>query len=69
MALTPKKLDAVRPTVPVDEVGRQTLVRVNINVPEVTRKQWKMAAIERGVSLGTLIENAVNETLSKTAKV
>lgn len=69
MALTPKKLDAVRPTVPVDEVGRQTLVRVNINVPEVTRKQWKVAAIERGISLGALIENAVNETLSKSAKV
>lgn len=69
MALTPKKLDAVRPTVPVDEVGRQSLVRVNINVPEVTRKQWKMAAIERGISLGALIENAVNEALSKSAKV
>jgi hypothetical protein len=69
MALTPKKLDAVRPTVPVGEIGRQSLVRVNINVPEVTRKQWKMAAIERGISLGSLIENAVNETLSKSAKV
>lgn len=69
MALTPKKLDAVRPTVPVGEVGRQTLVRVNVNVPESTRKQWKMAAIERGISLGALIESAVNEHLSKSAKV
>lgn len=69
MALTPKKLDAVRPTVPVAEVGRQNLVRVNINVTEATRKQWKMAAIERGVSLAALIENAVNEHLSKTVKV
>ncbi len=65
MALTPKKLDAVRPTVPVAEVGRQNLVRVNINVTEATRKHWKMAAIERGVSLAALIENAVNEDLSK----
>lgn len=69
MALTPKKLDAVRATVPVDEVGRQNLVRVNINVPEDTRKKWKMAAIERGISLAALIENAVNEDLSKSTKV
>lgn len=69
MALTPKKLDAVRPTVPVGEVGRQNLVRVNINVPEATRRQWKKAAIDTGVSLGALIENAVNEHLSKAAKV
>lgn len=65
MALTPKKLDAVRPTVPVAEVARQTLVRVNINVPEATRKQWKKAAIERELSLGALIERAVVEYLSK----
>ena len=69
MALTPKKLDAVRPTVPIDEVGRQTLVRININVPETTRKQWKITAVERGISLGTLIEKAVNEHLSKNTKV
>lgn len=68
MALTPKKLEAVRPTVPISEVGRQNLVRVNVNVPESIRKQWKMAAIERGISLGALIENAVNDHLSKGVK-
>lgn len=67
MALTPKRLKDVRPTVPVAAVGQQDLFRVNINVTEETRKRWKMAAIERNFTLSALIENAVNEYLSKSA--
>jgi hypothetical protein len=65
MALTAKKLDAVRPTVPVAEAGRQDLVRVNFNVRESVRRTWKRSALERQMTVAQLVEAAVNEYLSK----
>ncbi len=65
MALTAKKLDNVRPTVPVKEVQKEDLVRVNLNVPESQRTKWKIAAIERKQSLGDLIAEAVEAYLNK----
>ena len=59
MALTAKKLDQVRPTVPVQEVSKGDAVRININVSEATRKEWKRAAIERDMTVTQLIELAV----------
>lgn len=64
MALTAKKLDQVRPTVPVEEIGKGEAVRININVPEGTRKAWKKAAIERDMTVTDLIEAAVSRYLS-----
>lgn len=65
MALTSKKLDQVRPSVPVADVQKENLVRVNLNVPESQRARWKMAAIARKISLGDLIAEAVEAHLSK----
>ena len=65
MALKSKALADVRPTVPVAEVQKGELVRVNLNVPESVRQRWKLAAIERKMSLGELIAHAVEAQLSK----
>ena len=65
MALTAKKLDQVRPNLPVKEVQKEDLVRVNLNVPESQRTRWKIAAIERKQSLGDLIAEAVEAYLNK----
>ena len=63
MALTAKKPDQVRPTVPVQEVTAGDTVRVNINVSERTRKAWKQAALDRDMTLAQLIEAAVGAYL------
>ena len=65
MALTAKKLDQVRPNLPVQEVQKEDLVRVNLNVPESQRTRWKIAAIERKQSLSDLIAEAVEVYLNK----
>ena len=65
MALTAKKLDQVRPNLPVQEVQKEDIVRVNINVPESQRTRWKIAAIEKKRSLGDLIAEAVEAYLNK----
>ena len=65
MALKSKKLDEVRQSVPVAEVQKENLVRVNLNVPEAQRARWKVAAIERKVSLADLVAQAVEAHLSK----
>ena len=63
MALTSKKLEKVRPSLPVSEVQKDNLVRVNLNVSESQRARWKMAAIERRITLGDLIAEAVEAHL------
>ena len=65
MALKSKNLDDVRTTVPVREVQKEALVRVNLNVPESQRTRWKMAALERRIPLADLIIQAVEAMLSK----
>jgi hypothetical protein len=64
MALTAKKLEAVRPGIPVEEVNRENRARINFDVTKETRMRWKMAALRQGVTLAALIETAVNESLS-----
>lgn len=46
MGLKSKPLDQVRTSVPVHEVTREDVVRININVPESLRQQWKMASVQ-----------------------
>lgn len=65
MALKGKRLEDVRPTVPLELVIKKDLVRVNLNVPEDMRTRWKMAALERGIPLAELVISAVEESLSK----
>lgn len=65
MALKSKDLNAVRQTVPVQEVQKEELARVNLNVPESVRVKWKIAATEQKISLSELIIKAMNAHLSK----
>ena len=62
MALTVKPLNKVRESVPVKEVSKPSqaeLVRVNLEVEKETRQHWRMEAIERGLSLKELIQQAM----------
>jgi hypothetical protein len=59
MALKSKPLEAVRPDVPVHQVARQDMVRINFLVPASTRKAWKQAALDEGITLTELISKAM----------
>ncbi len=62
MALTVKPLEKVRKNVPVREVAKSSqeeLVRVNIEVEKETRQRWRTEAVQRGISLRELIQNAM----------
>ncbi len=65
MALKSKKLENVRLSVPVSEVQKEVVVRVNLNVPESLREKWKVAAIARKVTLAELVIEAVELHLNK----
>ena len=65
MALKSKPLDAVRKDVPTHEVGREELVRINLQVPASVRKAWKAAALREDTTVTDLIVRAVNEHLSR----
>lgn len=65
MALTAKKPSAVRENIPTKEAAKGELVRVNINVPAETRERWKIASIQRGISMSDLIVSAVEAALKK----
>lgn len=55
MGLKSKPLSAVRPDVPVADVLREELVRINLNVPVSVRKAWKEAALRQDKTLSDLI--------------
>jgi hypothetical protein len=55
---------AFRADVPVTAAAQDELVRVNLNVPKATRIAWKTAALQQGVTLAELI----NEAMSKYSK-
>lgn len=66
MALTVKPLEKVRKNVPVREVAnssQEELVRVNIEVEKETRQRWRTEAVQRGISLRELIQNAMERHL------
>jgi len=66
MALTVKPLEKVRKNVPVCEVAspaKEELVRVNIEVEKETRQRWRTEAVQRGISLRELIQNAMEHHL------
>jgi hypothetical protein len=65
MALKSKPLDAVRPDVPVHEVSREEMVRVNFLVPASVRKTWKGAALREDKTLTELILEAMQTRLSQ----
>ena len=62
MALTVKPLEKVRKNVPIREVinpSQEALVRVNIEVEKEIRQRWRTEALQRGISLRELIQEAV----------
>ncbi len=66
MALKSKPLEAVRPDVPVHQVQAQEMVRVNILVPAATRKKWKQAALDQGVTVTEMIMRAMQSHIEKS---
>jgi len=65
MALKSKPLEAVRPDVPVHEVSREDLVRINFLVPASVRKEWKGAALREDKTMTELITEAMQTRLSQ----
>lgn len=65
MALKSKPLEAVRADVPVHEVSREDLVRVNFLVPASVRKAWKGAALREDKTLTELITEAMQARLAQ----
>ena len=61
MALKSKPLDQVRPDVPTSAAAQDELVRVNLNVPKTTRTEWKTIALQRGMTLGDVIIEAMGK--------
>lgn len=67
MAITikAKRIEDVRPTVPVDEVTKETPVRLNLNISPSLRDTWKRAGIDRHMTMTDMIEEAMREYLQK----
>lgn len=65
MALKSKPLEDVRADVPVHEVSREDMVRVNFLVPASVRKEWKSAALREDKTLTELITEAMQARLSQ----
>ena len=65
MALKSKPLEAVRPDVPVHQVTQQDMVRVNFLVPSSTRKAWKQAALDEGITVTELVTRAMRAHMQK----
>ena len=55
-----KPLDQVRASVPVHEVTREDVVRININVPESLRQQWKIASVKAKKPMTDMIIEAMS---------
>ncbi|APW46837.1 hypothetical protein [Rhodoferax antarcticus] len=60
MGLKSKPLDKVRVDVPVQDVVREDIGRVNINVPLSVRRQWKTAAAQADRSMSEMIIEAMS---------
>ena len=60
MGLKSKPLSAVRADVPVHDVTKENVVRININVPESMRQQWKIAAVHAKKPLSDMIIEAMS---------
>ena len=65
MALKSKSLEAVRPDVPIHEVSKEEMVRVNFLVPASLRKEWKSVALRSDKTLTELITDAMQAHLSQ----
>ena len=64
MGLKSKPLSQVRADVPVADVSREELARINLNVPVSVRKAWKEAALHEDTTLSELIIKAMSKHLN-----
>lgn len=64
MGLKSKPLDQVRQSILIDEVTREDVVRININVSESTRQRWKMAALNEKRPMTDIIIQAMGSYLN-----
>lgn len=64
MGLKSKPLSQVRADVPVADVSREELARINLNVPVSVRKTWKEAALREDTTLSELIIKAMSKHLN-----
>jgi hypothetical protein len=60
VGLKSKPLERVRADVPVQDVTREEVGRVNINVPLSVRKRWKTAAAQADRSMSEMIIEAMS---------
>lgn len=65
MALKSKPLEEVRADVPVHEVTREEMVRVNILVPASVRRAWKSAAANTDTTVTDMILNAMHSYMTR----
>ena len=63
MGFKSKPLDLVRDDVPVGEVTKEEMVRVNINVPDSTRQAWKLASVTARKPVTDMIIEAMSAYL------
>lgn len=63
VGLKSKPLEQVRQDVPIQDVTREDVGRVNINVPLSLRKRWKTAAVQADRSMSEMIIEAMNKYL------
>lgn len=63
MALKSKPLDQVRADVPVQDVAKQEMARINFNVPLDTRKRWKSAAAQANRPMADMLIEAMDAHL------
>jgi hypothetical protein len=61
MGLKSKPLSQVRADVPVADVSREDLARINLNVPVSVRKAWKEAALRDDKTLSELIIESMSK--------
>ena len=64
MGLKSKPLSQVRADVPVADVSKEDLARINLNVPVSVRKAWKEAALREDTTLSELIIKAMSKHLN-----
>jgi hypothetical protein len=60
VGLKSKPLERVRSDVPIQDVTREEVGRVNINVPLSLRKRWKTAAVQADRPMSEMIIEAMN---------
>ena len=61
MGLKSKPLSQVRADVPVADVSKEDLARINLNVPVSVRKAWKEAALREDTTLSELIIKSMSK--------